>query len=241
MATRLSHRAGRLVLAGALALIGSPLYAQTAGPSLPSPATFNPGSNKGTVNMSVQNGSRASLSFGTNTSFGTSVSTSSTTGMSAGATSILTPAPGGTIKSMIGDGSAAGKTTAQISNLRANGTGNAPFNGSTINTTEGLFSSGDAVLDGVKASIDLGLKDTDTAFKASALPNSLTGQELFCSQFGTASCKASSDGIPQVQATATGDASSNQVSNASSSAQVSSNTNVDIQSSSFTSTFVQSF
>jgi len=168
----------------ALALALAPLASAQTAPTLPNPSTFLPGAQKGTVNMSVQTGSRASLSFGTNTTFGTSVNAQSTSGMNAGATSSLLPAPGGTIKSTIGDGAVGGMTTAKISNLKASGNGSAPFNGSTINTTDGLFSSGDAVLDGVKASIDLGLKDTDTFFKAATTPIS-SGNKLFCGQFGT--------------------------------------------------------
>jgi hypothetical protein len=218
-----------IVLALALAPLAS---AQTA-PTLPNPSTFLPGAQKGTVNMSVQTGSRASLSFGTNTTF----------------TSSLLPAPGGTIKSTIGDGAVGGITTAKISNLKASGNGPAPFNGSTITTTDGLFSSGDAVLDGVKASIDLGLKETDTFFKAATTPIS-SGNKLFCGQFGT-SCSEPTDpnssglgnggsGACDATANPTG-CGSNQVSSASANAQVSSNTNVDIQSSNFTSTFVQGF
>lgn len=176
-----------------------------------------------TVNMSIQNGSRSQLSFGSSTSLGTSVSLTATEGVSTAATSSLAPASGATLSFSIGSGDIKGTTSANIDNLRAQGGGATNVAGAPINSTESTFSSGKAELTGVQSQLNITLDNQKTGFTSRT--NTLH------SAYGTT--VPGQDGAPLKSGT--------QTSNASGSANINSNTNVDINSTSFTSVFMQAF
>lgn len=175
-----------------------------------------------TVNMSIQNGSRSQLSFGSSTSMGTSVSLSATEGVSSAASSSLAPTSGASLSFSIGSGQTPGTTSANIDNLRAQGSGTTNVAGAPINASESTFSSGKAELTGVQSQLNIGLDSQKTGFTART--NTLH------STYGTT---PGQDGAPLK--------TGSQNSNASGNASINSNTNVDINSTSFTSVFMQAF
>jgi hypothetical protein len=205
-----------------LSLISSPLQAQQL-PTLTTPAKGD------TINMSVQTGSKSSLNFGSSTSFGVTVNMNATEGTSTAVSSKLAPSEG-TLLFSIGSGAVPGTTSANINNLRANGGGETNVAGSPINVTgdNANFSSGVAELAGVQGKLDLKLDSSKTGFEArtNTLHKAATGQPAY----GTI---AGQDG-PQV-------GTGSQSATASGSASVNTSTNVDINSSSFTSVFLQAF
>ena len=103
--------------------------------------------------MSVQSGTRSQLSFGSATSFGSSVSLNATEGTSANSSSSLAPSPGASLTLSIGAGAVPSITTAKIENLKAT---------SATNSS----SSGNADLNGVQGKLDLTLDSTRTSFSA---------------------------------------------------------------------------
>ncbi len=185
--------------------------------------------------MSTQSGSKSSLSFGSNTSFGVSVNMNTTEGTSTGVASGLAPSEGKLLFS-IGSGASPGLTSADISNLRATGGGATNIGGSPINVTgdNANFSSGVAELTGVQGNLDLKLDPTKTSFEArtNTLHKPAINPDGVIMQSAYGSIKGQ-DG-PQ-----SGDGSQNAT--ASGSASVSTNTSVDIGSNSFTSFFLQAF
>lgn len=135
-------------LISALSLV-VPVKAQVSPelPNLPKPTKGE------TINMSVQGGTRSQLSFGSSTSFGSSVSLNATDGTSANASSALAPAPGASLTLSIGGGAVPSVTAAKIENLKAT---------SATNSS----SSGNADLNGVQGKLDLTLDSTRTSFSA---------------------------------------------------------------------------
>lgn len=184
-----------------------------------------------TINMSLQTGSKSNLSFGTNTSFGASLSSQFSPGMTVTATSSFTPSEA-SITSTIGAGATPGKTTATISNLRAQGTGTTTVAGAPINATDANFASGNAVLDGVGASVNIVLDPLKSGFTVQALPN-IVGSAA-CSPTSTKDCKYTKDDGTKPYA-------EQQFANGSSTANINTNTTVDIGTSQFASSFSQSF
>ena len=116
-------------------------------PDLPKPSKGE------TINMSIQNGTRSQLSFGSSTSFGSNVSLNATEGTSANSVSSLAPSTGATLSLSIGAGSTPSVTSANIENLK------------TQNSTN-TSSSGKAELSGVQGKLDLTLDSTRTGFSA---------------------------------------------------------------------------
>jgi hypothetical protein len=211
-----------------LSLISSPLQAQQL-PTLTTPAKGD------TINMSVQTGSKSSLNFGSSTSFGVTVNMNATEGTSTAVSSKLAPSEG-TLLFSIGSGAVPGTTSANINNLRANGGGETNVAGSPINVTgdNANFSSGVAELAGVQGKLDLKLDSSKTGFEArtNTLHKAVMNADGTIGQpaYGTI---AGQDG-PQV-------GTGSQSATASGSASVNTSTNVDINSSSFTSVFLQAF
>lgn len=197
--------------------------------------------NGGTENLSVTNGSRTSLSVGNSTSFGASTNLSLSSGLVGVGRSTLIPAAT-TVSSNIGTtGTTAGITKINISNLTAKGGGTINPNstvgigsGTTIDSSEGQFASGDATIDGMSAtvlmnidpSVVIGGVNSQASFYAIVHPNLVAG----------AACEPSS-GNPceymEQDALVSG--------NAAASANLATQTNIDIQANSFTQTFAQSF
>jgi len=184
-----------------------------------------------TINMSLQTGSKSTLAFGTNTSFGANLSTQSSPGMTATATSNFTPLEA-SITSQIGSGPALGKTTASISNLRAQGSGNTTVAGAPILASDANFASGEAVLDGVGATVSIVLDPEKSGFMIEGLPNVVGG--VACNGSSGTACQytdAAGKKPYDEQQFASGNAT----------ASITSNTTVDINNTQFTSTFAQSF
>jgi hypothetical protein len=206
----------------------------------PSGATAVAPASGGTENLSVTNGSRTSLSVGNSTSFGASTNLSLSSGLVGVGRSALVPATA-TVTSAIGTtGSTTGVTKINISNLTAKGGGTvnpAPGggigSGTTINSTEGQFASGDALIDGMNATVTMSIGATETApdsqasFFAIVHPNLTPGSACSPTVDGTACTYA-----PQNELVS---------GNAAASANLSTQTNIDIQANSFTQTFAQSF
>lgn len=184
-----------------------------------------------TINLSLQTGSKSNLSFGSNTSFGASLSSQFSPGMTVTATSNFVPTTASII-SNVGNGTTLGKTSAAISNLRAAGNGPTTVAGAPINANDATFASGNALLDGVSATVDISLNGLKSGFTVQALPNIVGGGA--CSASETQSCQYSdAEGLKPYEV--------QQFANGSSTAQITTNTNVDIGTSQYTSSFAQSF
>jgi len=183
-----------------------------------------------TINMTLQTGSKSNLSFGTNTSFGASVSSQFSPGMTVTTTSAFTPSEA-SITSTIGEGVTPAKTTATISNLRAQGTGATTVAGAPINATDANFASGNAVLDGLSASVNIVLDPLKSGFNVEAAPNVV----------GAAACSPSSSACKYTKDDGTKPYTDQQFANGSSTASINTNTTVDINTSQFASSFSQSF
>jgi len=196
----------------------------------------------GTENLSVTNGSRTSLSVGNSTSFGASTNLSLSSGLVGVGRSTLIPAAT-TVKSNIGEfGSTKGITTINISNLTAKGGGTINPNstvgigsGTTIDSTEGQFASGDAKIDGMSATVEMtidpkvaigGGVNSQASFYSIVHPNLVAGQK--CEPSTVQACEYKAQ-----DALVSG--------NAAASANLATQTNIDIQANSFTQTFAQSF
>lgn len=216
----------RVTLVALVPLCMAPVFGQEL-PKLSTPAKGE------TVNMSVQNGSRSSLSFGSSASFGTSTSLNATSGTSVSSSSSLAPAAGGTLTFTIGSGPN-GVTSANIDNLKSQGSGETSIGGSPINAKDSNFSSGKADLTGVQSQLNVTLDSTRTGFQASS--NTLH------SSYGAVD---GHDGAQIKPGGSTEDPAINkdtsQTSNSSANASINSTTNVDINSTSFTSVFLQAF
>jgi hypothetical protein len=184
-----------------------------------------------TINMSLQTGSKSNLSFGTNTSFGASVSSQFSPGMTVTAESNFNPIEA-SITSEIGTGTTPGKTTASISNLRAQGTGSTTVGGAPINATDANFASGNAVLEGLSAGVTVVLDPKLSGFNVEATPN-IVGAAA-CNASATTSCKYTKDDGTKPYA-------DQQFANGSANGSVNTNTTVDIGTSQFASSFSQSF
>ena len=192
-------------------------------------------SGRSTENLSVTNGSRTTLSVGNATTFGASANLTASAGLTSISRTVLVP-DFVKVESAIGSGLTDGKTTINISNLTAKGGGiinpgsdsGAP--GSTINSTDGQYASGNAVIDGMDATVSMTI---DTAkggiaeFFAIVHPNISPDSSSPCAP-----------GIANMCMYVTNDLVSG---NAGSSANLSTQTNIDIQANSFTNTFAQSF
>ena len=215
----------------ALLALLSPIAAKAQ--ILPNPTPADKGT---TQNLSVQNGSKSSLAFGTNTAFGASLSTQSSSGMTTVIESKFVPSTA-SITSSIGSGETSGVTRATISNLKAQGTGTLPIPGGdgTLTSDQVNFASGNALLEGVGATVDLSLTgDGDSKFSAIAAPNTVGHTVDNACSLATGACLYSGvDGKKPYD--------EQQFANGNATATITSNTTVDIQTNQFSSTFAQSF
>lgn len=225
-ATNIETRVKALAIGACLACLsqGASAWAQ----KLPDVVAAQKGQ---TINMSLQTGSKSNLTFGTNASFGASLSSQFSPGMTVTATSNFVPSEA-SITSSIGSGVTPGKTTATISNLKAQGTGETTVAGAPINATDANFASGNAVLDGVGAEVKITLDPKQSGFKVEALPNIVGG--VACNSTSTTPCTfTDADGKKPY--------ADQQFASGNASATITSNTTVDIGTSQFTSSFAQSF
>jgi hypothetical protein len=197
----------------------------------------------GTENLSVTNGSRTSLSVGNSTSFGASTNLSLSAGLVGASRASLIPATTSVSSNIGTTGTTTGVTKINISNLTAKGGGTINPNTtegigseSTINSSEGQFASGDATIDGMNAEVIMVIDPASDAgkaigsqasFYAIVHPNLATGSQV-CQPAANSQCTyAVQDSLVS--------------GNAAASANLATQTNIDIQASSFTQTFAQSF
>jgi len=215
----------------ALLVLLSPIAAKAQ--ILPNPTPAEKGT---TQNLSIQNGSKSSLAFGTNTAFGASLSTQSSPGMNSVIESKFVPSTA-SITSSIGSGDTPGVTRATISNLKAQGTGTVPIPGGdgTLTSDQLNFASGNALLEGVGATVDISLTgEGGSKFSALATPNTVGYTPENACSLATGDCLYSGvDGKKPYE--------EQQFANGNATATITSNTTVDIQTNQFSSTFAQSF
>ena len=216
-------------------------------PTLPA---LQPLSGTGTLNQTVSTGSKASLSFGSSTSFGASANlngTSATTTQvksrvklkdldianedsTANVTSSNLGCPtGNCISTRLGEKSEGGVTTvgvidAQISNLRAN-------NQTDQNSDDSNYTNGTALLGGVQASNDLVLDGLESDFSVATRTIHLD----------STTDQSDPDTIIKVGNDTDDYRFENQLSQGAASAVVNSQTTVDINTNQFVSTFQQAY
>ena len=208
-----------------------------------------------TINLSSQSGSKSNLTFGTNTSFGASLSTQFSEGMTVTSSSRFNPSTA-EIRSAIGiTPGNLGRTTANISNLSAGGgatTGSTTIAGTTINADKASLASGNAILEGLDAGVNIVLDPTKSGFNVEAMPNVIgpgcnLGSDTACTYTFAKGDKTlnvlDKDGkiVGTVDAFGMKPYDGQQFSSGSATASVNSNTNVDIGTSQFSSVFAQSF
>jgi hypothetical protein len=169
-----------------------------------------------TISISVQSGSRSSLTFGSNSTIGTSASLTSTDGVTSSATSTLAPYAGSTLTFTVGAGSDGGVSSATIDNIRMQGEGISTFKNINVNANEASLASGSAKLDGIQSIVFLPLDAARTGFVVNVDSTPDSSQS---SQSGNSSYIGATSGT----------------------ASLSSNTSVEINNSSFSSVFMQAF
>ncbi len=178
-----------------------------------------------TVNTSKSTGSTSSLSFGSNTRFGTSSSVNGTSATKSSSESIfkIGSAPtnscpsGGCINSSIGDSN--GNISAKVSNIKANNLES--FNDSIVNSSSNIFTNANTDITGLGTSNSITIDGDETIFKSRSATVHTN------SDFDSINSKVLSDDT--------------QTSSSSSSGFTSTNTNVDINVSDYITTFQQAF
>ena len=201
--------------------------------SLPIPTAAAKGT---TQNLSIQNGSKSSLAFGTNTSFGASLSTQSSPGMTTVIDSTFVPSSASISSSIGSTVGSPGITKAVISNLKAEGAGTIPTgNGGSMTASTSNFASGNALLEGVGAKIDIDLASPGgSRFSAIATPNTVGYTPANSCNINSGSCLYTYESGKKPY-------EDQQFANGNATANITSNTTVDIQTNQFSSTFAQSF
>tara|TARA_E500000331_G_scaffold86778_1_gene82390 strand:- start:897 stop:1580 length:684 start_codon:yes stop_codon:yes gene_type:complete len=196
------------------------LSAPSLGDELP---TLNIG-DTGTINQTVSNGSKASLTFGSSTSFGASANLNSTPGTKSAVTTSVsledTSGISNKITNTLGTSStneSGNRISANISNLRANN--ESPDNG--LSSTDSNFSNGSALLEGITSSNELVLDDEETLFEVKL--STVHDQSLF-------------EDVSSINVD-----NSTSLGSGSASAVVNNQTVVDINTSQFVSTFQQAY
>lgn len=199
-----------------------------------------------TINLSLQQGAKSNLSFGTNTSFGANLSTQNSSGMTVSAKSSFTPLQTSISSSIGATEGSVGKTTATIGNLRAQeyaaasgiNAGTLLITDPTTNKQEPLIlknsASGEAILDGVGATVEIQLNPESSGFSIESMPNIV----------GAVGCNAATGSTtPCIYTTADGKKPYDelQVSSGNAGASITSNTNVDIGTTNFISAFSQTY
>ncbi|MCP9808255.1 hypothetical protein KBY58_02255 [Cyanobium sp. HWJ4-Hawea] len=184
----------------------SPVNSQTL-PTLTTPAKGD------TVNMSIQSGSKSSLSFGATTSFGVNTNINTNSGASSSAQAALAPAADTSIKFTFGG--TTGKVIANIENLKSQ--------------TSGIdSSSGKTDISGITGSFNMPIDPLKSEFKT----RSATLHETY-----------GAGGVPgnDGKQLPMGSTSTVVLGSAASNANIVNNSNVDINATNFTSVFLQAY
>lgn len=182
-----------------------------------------------TVNRSAQAGSRSSVSFGSNTTFGTSATINSTAGSYAASEAFLAIDPdgsgdcasGGCISSSVGGTD--GLVKADLANIRS-----AERTETGTSTTSSGTSQGQVDLTGIRASNALTIDGDDSSFSAQTHTIHATNQP------GNENIFANNPNVQNVEG-------ENQNANASSNTSINTLTNVDISTTEFISSFQQAY
>lgn len=177
---------------------------------------------KGTsLTRSVSSGGKSSLSFGSNTTFGTSASVNATSGTKVESISNL-KFENATLTTRLGGDT--DSVTADIGNIRANDLGS--------HST----SSGDTTVDSLSNTYSNGSADITGIFQANELE--LNGAE---STFTTKASTVHGDSAVFEEIKAENESGAAQTASGSSAAMLSTNTNVDINTSEFVNSFQQAY
>ena len=227
-----------LLFGGGLLFSAGDLSAQVAVPSGITQAgiTVAPPSKGETQNLSVTNGSRTALSVGNTTSFGASTNLTLSAGLSGVSRTVLIPSTV-SISSKIGENDLQ-QTKIDISNLSAQGQsgtvspGGTSATGGVIDLKDGTqYASGNAIIEGMGASVTLGIDSGngitpgEASFFSTVHPN--TKDQTACLPTNVNACGY------VVNELVSGNAGAN--------ASLSTTTNIDINANSFVNTFAQSF
>ena len=207
------------VLIGSLTFEGSKLYAQIQLPEVVPGEIVN--SIKGTtLTLSTSSGGKSSLSFGSNTSFGTSASVAATSGTKVESVSAM-GFESATLTTRLG-----GETdsvTADIGNIRASDVSSLVDgdNNTSVASGSNTYSNGNADITGI--------------FQENAL--NISDDTLFTSKVSS----VHGDSADYKEIKAENVSPLTQTASASSSASLSTNTNVDINTSEFSNSFQQAY
>jgi len=196
---------------GAILIAPTAVNAQTA-PALPANMIAAPGETK---SNSLSSGQRSTLTISTSSSFGSSVSLSATDGYSSSVSTQLTPSAG-QLSSSFGGEDGVIKAGVNNSRLETGNSWSSSADGNSINGSKESTAVGDANVEGIKANISIGLDPEGTVIQAGAKPNE-----------GTTNMTSATSGFGNA--------------NASGSHNMTNSMNVDLQSTSFSNAFSQSF
>ena len=125
---------------------------------LPSEMIAAPGETK---NNSLTSGSRAVLSFGTSTTFGSNANVSGSSGYDVSVNSVMKPTAG-KFTSSYGAGPDTGVITATVGNIRSAGTGTFSGDNFSVESEDTSAAEGSANMTGVQTSIDFDFDDQST-------------------------------------------------------------------------------
>jgi hypothetical protein len=226
------------LLGGGLVFSAHELFAQVAVPAgiTQGGIRIEPPTKGETQNLSLTTGSRTALSVGNTTSFGASTNLTLSSGLTGVSRTVLIPSSV-SISSKIGD-NALQQTKIDISNLSAQGQSGSitpigsSVSGGTIDLKDGTqYASGNAYIEGMGASVNLGIEPGnatapgEASFFSTVHPN--IKDQGACLPNNTEACAY------VVNELVSG--------NAGASASLSTTTNIDINANSFVNTFAQSF
>tara|TARA_B100000579_G_scaffold365469_1_gene324839 strand:+ start:839 stop:1498 length:660 start_codon:yes stop_codon:yes gene_type:complete len=141
-----------LFLIGSIIFPFSPSIKVHAEPEsfLPAEMIAAPGETK---NNSLTSGSRAVLSFGTSTNFGSNANVTGSSGYNVNVKAEMKPRAG-KFTSSYGEGADAGVITATVGNIRSAGTGSFSGDNFSVESDDTSAAEGSANMTGVKTSID---------------------------------------------------------------------------------------
>ena len=177
---------------------------------------------KGTsLTRTVSSGGQSSLSFGSNTTFGTSASVNATSGTKVESISNL-KFDNATLTTRLGGDT--DRVTAEIGNIRANdlGSHSASSGDTTVDSLSNAYSNGNADISGIYQANELELNGAESAFTTKA--STVHGDSAIFEEI-----------------TAENQSGEAQTASGSSAAMLSTNTQVDINTSEFVNSFQQAY
>ncbi len=150
---------------------------------LPAEMIAAPGETK---NNSLTSGSRAVLSFGTSTTFGSNANVTGSSGYDVNVTSVMKPTTG-KFTSSYGAGPETGVITATVGNIRSAGTGTFSGDNFSVESDDTSAAEGSANMTGVQTSIDFDFDDkSSTSVAITPSGNLPEGDEVLHTANGSA-------------------------------------------------------